>query len=236
MKKLIVVVNDLERSGNSALARAISHHLKSEEVKHLLVTSNEMDMTDSFPGDFWDLEDQFEVSQLIAAIDRHDAVVLDVHSGAARNWADLFEAEDLENLLAELDAEMTLVIPDTRGERCNEEICDLAEIFADQADYVVAHLPGDKRNEVKWKGSPAEKAIRYLGATEVDLPGIPDEFRTALDNAGIDLAEALNQPSALPRFAEVQATQWLERVGSALASADERLLPDAVGGSVALDY
>ncbi len=235
MKKLIVVVNDLERSGNSAIARALSHHLKSEEVKHLLVTSNEMDMTDSFPGEFWDLEDQFEVSQLIAAIDRYDAVVLDVHSGAARNWADLFESEDLENLLAELDAEMTLVIPDTRSERCNEEIYDLAEIFADQADYVIVHLPGEKRNEIKWKGSVAEKAIRYLGASEVEMPGLSDELRTALDNAGLELPEALNKPSALPRFAEVQVTQWLERASACLAAGNEHLVPDA-SGSVALDY
>ena len=235
MKKLIVVVNDLERSGKSALARALSHHLKSEEIKHLLVTSNEMDMTDSFPGEFWDLEDQFEVSLLIAAIDRHDAVILDVHTGAARNWGDLFESEDLENLLAELDAEMTLVIPNTRGERCNEEICDLTEIFADQANYVIAHLPGDKRTEIKWKASPAEKAIRYLGATEVEIPGLSAELRTALDNAGMELPEALNKPSALPRFAEVQVTQWLERVSASIAGGNEHLVPDG-SGSVALDY
>jgi hypothetical protein len=235
MKKLIVVVNDLERSGNSTVARTLSHHLKSEEVKHLLVTSNEMDMTDSFPGEFWDLEDQFEVSQLISAIDRHDAVVVDIHSGAARNWGDLFESEDLENLLAELDAEMTVVIPDTRTERCNEEICDLAEIFADQANYIIVHHSGDKRNEIKWKGSLAEKAIRYLGASEVEMPGISDELRTALANAGIDLPEALNMPSALPRFAEVQVSQWLDRACSGLVAGNEQLVPDG-SGSVALDY
>lgn len=235
MKKLIVVVNDLERSGNSTLARAISHHLKSEEVKHLLVTSNEMDMTDTFPGDFWDLEDQFDLSQLIAAIDRHDAVVLDVHSGAARNWADFCEAEDLENLLAEIDAEMTVVVPNTRTERCNEEICDIAELFSDQADYVVAHMPSDGRNDVKWKASPAEKALRYLGASVITVPAVSEEFRTALDNADLDLPEALNDPASLPRFAEVQATQWLDRIGSELALANERLVPDSAG-SVALDY
>jgi len=235
MKKLIVVVNDLERSGKSALARTLSHHLKSQEIKHLLVTSNEMDMTDSFPGEFWDLEDQFDVSQLIGAIDSHSAVILDVHSGGARNWGDFFEAEDLENLLAELDAETTLIIPDTRSERCNEEICDLTEIFADQADYVVAHLPGDPRNEVKWKGSLADKAIRYIGAGTVDIPGISDDLRTALNNAGIDFAEALNNPSALPRFAEVQLSQWLERASSCLDVANEYLIPDSVS-TVALDY
>lgn len=235
MKKLIVVVNDLERSGKSALARTLSHHLKSQEIKHLLVTSNEMDMTDSFPGEFWDLEDQFDVSQLIGAIDSFSAVILDVHTGGARNWGDFFEAEDLENLLAELDAEMTLVIPDTRSERCNEEICDLTEIFADQADYVIAHLPGDPRNEVKWKGSLADKAIRYLGAGTVDIPGISDDLRTALDNAGMEFTEALNNPSELPRFAEVQLSQWLERASSCLSGGNEYLIPDSVS-SVALDY
>lgn len=235
MKKLIVVVNDLERSGKSALARTLSHHLKSQEIKHLLVTSNEMDMTDSFPGEFWDLEDQFDVSQLIGAIDSFSAVILDVHTGGARNWGDFFEAEDLENLLAELDAEMTLVIPDTRSERCNEEICDLTEIFADQADYVIAHLPGDPRNEVKWKGSLADKAIRYLGAGTVDIPGISDDLRTALDNAGMEFTEALNNPTELPRFAEVQLSQWLERASSCLSGGNEYLIPDSVS-SVALDY
>mgnify|MGYP000865341316 CR=1 FL=1 len=235
MKKLIVVVNDLERSGKSALARTLSHYFKSQEIPHLLVTSNEMDMTESFPGEFWDLEDQFDVSQLIGAIDSYSAVILDVHSGGARNWGDFLEAEDIENLLAELDAEMTLVIPDTRSERCNEEICDLTEIFADQADYVIAHLPGDPRNQVKWKGSLASKAIRYLGANTVDIPDLSDDLRTALDNAGIDFTEALNNPSALPRFAEVQLSQWIERASSGLAAGAEYLLPDAVG-SVALDY
>ena len=235
MKKLIVVVNDLERSGKSAVARTLSHHLASQEVKHLLVTSNELDMTDSFPGEFWDLEDQFDLSQLISAIDKNSAVILDVHSGGARNWGEFFEAEDLENLLAEIDAEMTLVIPDTRSERCNEEICDLTEIFADQADYVIARLPGDVKNEVKWKGSHADKAVRYLGASIVELPGISDDLRTALDNAGLDLVEALNQPAELPRFAEVQLSQWLERASSCLDGGSEYLVPDQVG-SVALDY
>lgn len=235
MKKLIVVVNDLERSSKSTLARAISYHLHSEEISHLLVTSNEQDVTDTYKGDFWDLEDQFDVSQLIAAIDSHDAVVLDVHSGGARNWAEIFESEDLDNLLAEIDAEMTLVIPETQSERCNEEICDLAEIFTDQTDYVIAHVPGDARSQVKWKRSPAEKAVRYLGANEVTIPAISDDLFTTLDNADVDLIEALNDPSSLPRFAEVQVMQWLERAASALGMGNEHLIP-SVSGGVLFDY
>lgn len=235
MKKLIVVVNDLERSGKSTLARAISHHLKNTDVPHLFVTSNEMDMSDTFAGEFWDLEEQIELSQLIAAIDSHKAVVVDVHSGAARNWGEFCESEDLENLLAELDCEMTLVMPNTRTERCNEEIFDLTEIFTDTADYIVAHLPGDPRTEVKWKTSAAEKALRYLGAADLEIPALSDELKTALDNAGLDIVEALNSPSSLPRFAEIQMTQWLDKVGQRLARANEYLIPEEQG-TFALEY
>jgi hypothetical protein len=235
MKKLIVVVNDLERSGKSSTARAITHHLNELEVNHLLVTSNEMDMTDSFGGEFWDLEDQFEISQLIGALDSHDAVVVDIHTGAARNFGEFCENEELENLLAELDTEMTLVIPNNQSERCNEEITDLAEIFADQADYVIAHLPADERTQVPWKKSPAEKAIRYLGAAQVDIPGLSDDLLTAMENTEVEFAEALNNPSGLPRFAEVQITQWLEKTSEALSVGREYLVPEEVG-EVALDY
>ena len=234
MNKLIVVVNDLERSGKSALTRAISHYLRETEVNHLLVTSNEMDMSDSFTGEFWDLEDQFDVSELIGALDSYDAIVVDVHTGAARNWGEFCEATDLENLLAEIDAEMTLVIPNNQSERCNEEITDIAEIFADQADYVVAQMPGDER-AIKWKASPAEKALRYLGAAEVALPAISDELQTAMESSEIELKEALNQPSELPRFAEVQVSQWLDEVSTALTSGQDYLIPEEVV-AVALDY
>lgn len=234
MKKLIVVVNDLERSGKSSLARAVAHHLNESEVKNLLVTSNEMDMSDSYRGEFWDLEDQFDVSLLIGALDNYDAIVLDVHTGAARNWGEFCENEEIENLLAELDAEMTMVIPNNQGERCNEEITDLAEIFADQADYVVAQLPGDDR-AVKWKASPAEKALRYLGASEVNFPGMSDDLATALETSEVEFANALNNPSDLPRFAEVQVMQWLEKANESLVAGQDYLLPEAVG-EVALDY
>ena len=235
MKKLIVVVNDLERSGKSVLARAIAHHLAEQEVDHLLVTSDEKDMTDSFPGEFWDLEDQFELSQLIGALDSHDSVILDVHTGAARTWGEFCESEDLENLLAELDAEMTLVVPNTQSERCNEEITDIAEIFADQSDYIIAHFPGEERTAIDWKGSVAEKAIRYLGAAEIDIPSLDGDLATAVRNTEVSLTDALNDPTELPRFAEVPVQQWLEKVSFSLTQAHDYIIPEAIG-PVALDY
>lgn len=235
MKKLIVIVNDLERSGKSTLARAISFHLKHQEVDHLLITSDERDLEESFEGDFWDLDEQIDLSELIGAVDRNDAVILDVHTGGARNWADFCEDNDIENLLAELDVEMTLVIPDTGSERCNEEIVDISELFADTADYVIAHLSLEDRTKVAWKKSDAEKATRYLGCVEATLPALPEELITALESSEGELPGVLNRPEDLPRFAEVQICQWLEEFSNSLEVAAEYIVPETIGG-VMLDY
>ncbi len=237
MKKLIIVANDLESSGKSVLARAISSHLKNIEVSHQLITSNETDVTDTFEGDFWDLEDQFDSSVLIAAMDAHDAIVLDIHTGAARNWGEFCEEEEIENLLVELDAEMTVVIPANSSERSNNEIVDLAEIFTDSADYVVAHLPIEieERTRVEWAKSPADKSMRNLGAVNLEISDLSDELLTAIGSSNKDLVSALNQPSALPRFTEVQLSQWLESVSNSLDEASDYLIPEVMG-AVVLDY
>jgi hypothetical protein len=88
---------------------------------------------------------------------------------------------------------------------------------------------------VKWKASPAEKAVRYLGASEVNFPGMSDDLVTALETSEVEFANALNNPSGLPRFAEVQVTQWLEKANEALVAGHDYLLPEAVV-EVALDY
>ncbi len=235
MKKLIVVINDLERSGNSTLARAIAHHLNQNEVKHKLITSDENDLHDTFEGEFWDLDEQLDTDNLIQAMETNEALVLDIHTGAARDLAEFCEAEELDNLLTELDVDMTLVIPDTGSVRCNEEIVDLTDLFADSADYVIARMPISGRDMMEWKGSDAAKSTRYLGSLNIEIAGFSDDLKTAMESTNVEITTALNKPESLPRFAEVQVCQWLEDISESFDEAAEFLIPEAVG-EVVLDY
>ncbi len=234
MKKLLVVINDLEGSGNSVVSRTLSHYLKENEIRHTLIISDERDVEAGLDGEFWDIEDEIEMSQLIRTLDRSEAVIVDVASGAARNWAEFCESEELDNVLAEMDVEMTLVIPEHLSERCHEEVVDLAEIFSDQADYVIVHLPIQPRGsaEEKWKGGYAAKAVNYLGALEVTLPPIGADLVTALNSADVSLARALGQMENLPRFLEVQMTEWREQAALACESAGDYLIPERIDGLV----
>ena len=234
MKKLLVVLNDLEGSGKSTVARTLAHFLRENEIRHTLIFSDEGDAEGGLSGEFWDIEDEIEMSNLIRVLDRNDVVVVDVSSGAARNWADFSESEELDSVLSEMDVEMTILIPEHRSERCHEEIVDLADLFSDQADYVIAHLPIQPKGSVeeKWKGGYAAKAVNYLGALEVTLPAIGPDLATALESSGLSMGQALGQMEDLPRFLEVQVTEWREKASMAFDRATEYLMPDRVDGLV----
>ena len=234
MKKLLVVLNDLEGSGKSTVARTLSHYLKENDVPHKLIISDEGDAEAGLEGEFWDIEDEIEMSHLIRVLDRHEVVIVDVASGAARNWGDFCESEELENVLAEMDVEMTLIIPEHLSERCHEEIIDLAEIFSDQADYVIAHLPLEARGsrEEKWKGGAAAKAMNYLGALEISVPAINADLATALESSEKSLPEALCDMESLPRFLEVQVSEWQEQAVLACERAGDYLIPERFDGLV----
>ncbi len=230
MKKLILVLNDLEGCGKSATACALSHWMRDREINHALVSSDDKATEDSFYTGYWDMED-LEVTQVISTLDRNDAVIVDVATGSARAWSDFCEAHEIDLLLSELDVDMTLLIPEHPGERCHDEIIDLAELFTDQADYIIAHLPIEPRGcgSAKWKKSQAAKAIDYLGGQEINLPVMTSELETALDSHGITLPEALCDLANLPRFVEITATQWLASAGKAFDKSVAYLVPEEAG-------
>ncbi len=228
MKKLIIILNDLDQSGKSSLARTVGHYLKDHGFRHKFITTDDRELSDQFEGDFWDLEDELELSHLIGALDRNDAVIVDVCTGSARSWADFCEAHELDSVLSEMDAEMTVAIPACDYDRSHEEIVDLAEIFSDTADYIVAHLPLECRgaSSARWRGSYASKVTEYLGAVNVRVPAIDVNLAAALESHDMTLSQAIAEVDNLPRFLEVEVANWLDAAARSFKSATDYLLPE----------
>lgn len=228
MKKLIVVVNDLEGSGKTTFSRSFQHLLANQGVKHMFITTDEQDVDDDFDGEYWDFDEPLEISQLIMAIDRNDVVLLDVGSGHARNWNEFLVDNEVDTLLAEIDASLTLVIPCQNSDSCHNELVELTELFSDSSDYVIPHFPllSDGDSPVDWKGSYAEKVTEYMGAMHFEMPSPTKELATALDSHGLNLVESLSQLDQLPRFLEVALMQWLEQISKAVNGTGEYVLPE----------
>lgn len=231
MKKLIAIINDLESSGKTSLASALTHTYTEAGYDTLLVSTDEADVEDNFSAEFWDFEDEVDLSMLIGALDNHDTVIIDIASGSARVWADFCEENEIDTVLSEIDAEMALLLPVHPSERNLNEVVDLLEIFSDTADYVIAHLPiAARRSEpVAWQGSQAAKACKYLGASEITIPGISSELETALESHGLTMAKALRNLENLPRFVEVEVMQWREAAQEAIVQESAYLFSDSTG-------
>jgi hypothetical protein len=234
MKKLVALVNDLECSGKTSLANVLQSSYAEAGYNTLLVTTSERDIDEGSSGEFWDFEDDVDLSTLIGAIDNYDLVILDIASGSARTWAEFCEENELDTVLSEIDAEMTLVLPVHPSERNLNEVVDLLEIFSDSADYVIAHLPIEARRSEgqKWKGSQAAKAAKYLGASEITLPDISADLATALDAHGLSLPQALHKLENLPRFVEVELMQWREAASEVVSQEEAYLFAEPVGAGL----
>ena len=236
MKKLVALVNDLESSGKTSLANVLHNSYIEAGYTTLMVTSSEHDIDGGSDAEFWDFEDDVDLSTLIGAVDNNDIVILDITSGSARSWAEFCEANELDTVLSEIDAEMTLVLPVHASERNLNEVVDLLEIFSDSADYVIAHLPIEARRSEgqAWKGSQAAKAAKFLGASEMTLPDIDADLATALESHGLSLPQALHQLDNLPRFVEVELMQWREAASEIVSQEEAYLFAEPV--SAGLNY
>lgn len=222
MKKLILIQNDSRKSGKSTVAAAIADMLDRRSVGYSLVHTDENRIDDP---NFFDLED-FEMSHIIGLVDQEAVTIIDVATGTAEALADVFSEFELEDLLAELDVEITVVIPVVDSDESLDETIRIGETFADGADYVVAKT-GSKSNrlsEEDWANSYAAKAMGYLGAIEVVIPSASPALDATLREHEITMADAATDPSQLPDFAKTEIGDWFEKCFNNMAIAHDYLL------------
>lgn len=225
MKKLILVLNDLEGVGTTSCAQVIHALLRRKgHASTLVVTDPETD-TDTCGAEFLDLAEGITSSDIIGLLDRSGIAVLDVYSEGAAILGEFFQEEEIGTLLSEIEAELTVVVTANDEVEGFEGIVGVAEAFADDADWVVvrtpvaAELPGDL------EGSEAGRALEYLGALHVDMPEVAADTLSALEETGMSLGEALGRRKELPRFVRHALQGWELAFCNELAEAEEFLMP-----------
>ncbi len=239
MKKLILVINDLGRVGKSSCALVLHEHLRRKGVENLHVTTDGAGAAIELHGDdttdHLDLMDGVTPSDIIGLIDRAGVVIMDVHTDGGALLGEFFAEQEIATLLAELEAELTIVVPANDETEGFAGMLEIAEIFSDDADYVVVRTPVRADFPGDFENSEAAKALDYLGAISVDMPEVADGILEQLEKAGHDLAGGLANRKQLPRFLRNELHGWELDLCSALAAAEEFLLP-AKGAASASPY
>ncbi len=200
MKKLVFVINDLSGVGKTTLSNLIHHWQTRNGYSCALLATNCSDEAQdlfSYSRNIttWDFNDDLDLSCLLAEIDGHDSVVIDVGSGDAEKLGKFCEKLDLWEVLGEIDVELTSVLPVSISGHDAPGIVDIAECFSDNSDYLVVTRHKDEfpDGEDEWKGSYPQKALSHLGAIELDSPSVKDTLHKALRAEGYALHEALSE-------------------------------------------
>lgn len=222
MKKLVIAINSQKKSGKTSFARVYGEIISRQGLD---CVSLHTAMEDSSPKSlFWDVEEDPDEEFLLAHVESNDVVVIDVASHQVEDFTNFLETSDTYEALAELDTEITVVIPNNPDVDMSADIVTIGEFFSDQADYVVLH--GVTVAEDRWTGSPAQKAMNYLGAIEIDVPELNAEFATQLEHDHrIGLADALGRRKELPRFLRDELHRWEMGYATNLEQATELLIP-----------
>ncbi len=226
MKKVILILNDLAGSGKTTCAQVLHEHLLRRGVDHIQVTTDTTSDLDLPEFETLDITDGLEPNDIVSLVDRGSVAVVDVHSeDGAATLGEFFVENEIADLLGELEASLTVVIPANDEVESFEGIERLTRMFADDADYVVVRSTVPAEYSAAFEGSEGAHALEQLGAVFVEMPEMDSDLVGELDGLGLSVAEALYARKQLPRYLRNDLHTWEIDFAEALGDADEFLLP-----------
>jgi hypothetical protein len=226
MKKLIVLQNDYPATGKSTLARCFSRYLNQFGATHQLATLVEdaqdmrdehcLDATELTPREFLDLVDASAIT------------ILEVTTGLGEFFNKFYQSHGLDLILHDAGIAVSVVLPVTGESDSFESVIEAAEVFSDNAEYLIAHLitSSYEDDDKVWDTSYAARVMDMFEAVELHIPEIPFQVEAELRIQHTDLACALSDPSMDERLGK-DFGRWTKRVMGQVDSARQYLFGDA---------
>jgi hypothetical protein len=224
MKKLILVTNDAQSCGKTSIALVISEYLRRKQISHCLVhTSPDQELPCEV--ELLSLEEGFSPAEMINLLDHHDAVICDIHTEGGADFAALYRKHGLDEVLMELNAELTVVLPLCEDAMVHREALSIAEAYTGLGEFLAVRSPLLADVPESFSSSPLAKALHLLGASVITAPSLDDTALDLVDEMDLNLPLALTQRSLLPRFLTHQLLAWEVDFAERMNSVSEILLP-----------
>jgi hypothetical protein len=219
MKKLILSLSEVPGTGRTTFCEALHGLLKQKRVPHLLAHTDPDRQPGLSPSSYLDPAGGLAVEDFIALLDEAPVVVLDLTTGETEEFLSLYERSELADVLGEMDGALTLVLPATANTRSETTLLDVAEVFRDDADYIVLRGP-DFRN---WALANAGRAMHHLGAVEIIVPPLPATVARFVAGGEALLPRLVSGRVSLPRADQGALHGWEIQYYTALEDASELL-------------
>lgn len=224
MKKLILVTNDAQSCGKTSIALVLSEYLRRKQIRHCLVhTSTEQELP--CDTEMLNLEDGISPSEIVNLLGRHDALICDIHTENGTDFSNFFHKHGLDEVLMELNAELTVVLPICDDADVHRQALSMAEAYTGMGEFIAVRSSLLADVPEKFAGSPVQKALKLLGAQVVNAPALEDTTLDQIDELDLTLPLALTQRQLLPRFLTHQLLSWEVAFAEALSEVAEHLVP-----------
>jgi hypothetical protein len=168
----------------------------------------------------------------MAQVESSPLTVLDVSTGLGEFFNKFYQGCEMERLLAAAGVALSVVLPVTVDRESFDSVTEAAEVYSDNAEYLIAHLVTscyDEDDKV-WDTSYAARVMDMFEAVELHIPAIT--FHEELSARHLSLDEALQLDNAEECLGK-EYTRWHRRVTGQVESARQYLFGEAVRPTMA---
>lgn len=225
MKKLILIQNDYPGTGKSTLALCFQRYLEQYGVAHQLLSLTEEGVS-STPGGIPLDVGSLTPDEFFGRVDAEALTILEIGTGLGEFFNKFYQGSEMDQLLSEAGIAVSVVLPVTADRESFDSVIDAAEVYSDNAEYLIAHLVTscyDEDDKV-WDTSYAARVMDMFEAVELHIPEI--SFHAELSAERMTLDNALQTTDAEERLGK-EYTKWHRRVMGQVDSARQYLFGDA---------
>lgn len=225
MKKLILIQNDYPGTGKSTLALCLQQYLEQYGVSHQLLSLTEEGVPSTPGGIALDVA-SLTPDEFFARVDAEILTIMEIGTGLGEFFNKFYQGSEMDQLLAEADIAVSVVLPVTADRESFDSVIDAAEVYSDNAEYLIAHLVTscyDEDDKV-WDTSYAARVMDMFEAVELHIPEIG--FHAELSAERMSLDTALQLDDAEERLGK-EYSKWHRRVMGQVDSARQYLFGDA---------
>lgn len=225
MKKLILIQNDYPGTGKSTLALCFQRYLEQYGVRHQLLSLTEEGVPTTAGASVLDVS-SLTPDEFFSRVDAEVLTILEIGTGLGEFFNKFYQGSEMDQLLAEAGIAVSVVLPVTADRESFDSVTEAAEIYSDNAEYLIAHLVTscyDEDDKV-WDTSYAARVMDMFEAVELHIPEIT--FHAELGEERMTLDSALQLADAEDRLGK-EYSKWHRRVMGQVDSARQYLFGEA---------
>lgn len=225
MKKLIIIQNDSPGTGKSTLSLCFQRYLAEHGVSHQLLSLTEEGIP-AASGAIGIDAGSLNPEEFFAQVDSETLTVFEIATGLGDYFNKFYQSSEMDQLFTEAGIAVSVVLPVTADRESFDAVTDAAEIYSDNAEYLIAHLVTScyDEDDKMWDTSYAARVMDMFEAVELHIPEIT--FQAELCAERMSLDTALTLEDAEERLGK-EYTKWHRRVMGQVDSARQYLFGEA---------